>query len=113
MTAVDERSPAIGLVPDHAETVTSSPQNMPSTGHVVRDTPSSAVSSGESEVRTLKVARFAATVIMALIAAACFVLSFSSLWDLASRSVSWPRHLAWLLQQARFIATRKLSEIVC
>jgi hypothetical protein len=47
-------------------------------------------------VRTLKIARFAATVIMALIAAACFVLSFSSLWDLASRSVSWPRHLAWL-----------------
>jgi Protein of unknown function (DUF2637) len=44
----------------------------------------------------LKIARFTATVIMALIAVACFVLSFSSLWDLASRSVSWPRDLAWL-----------------
>jgi hypothetical protein len=49
-----------------------------------------------AELRTLTIARAAATVIMALIAAACFVLSFSSLWDLASRSVSWPRHLAWL-----------------
>jgi hypothetical protein len=44
----------------------------------------------------LRNARFAATAITALIAIASFVLSFSSLWDLASRSVSWPRGLAWL-----------------
>ena len=44
----------------------------------------------------MRIARFAATAITALIAIASFVLSFSSLWDLASRSVSWPRHLAWL-----------------
>ena len=97
MTAVDERSAGTELIPDPAEARPSTPpRNMPSAGHVGRETPPNASSMGESEVRTLKIARFAATVIMALIAVACFVLSFSSLWDLASRSVSWPRHLAWL-----------------
>jgi hypothetical protein len=53
-------------------------------------------STGEAEIRTLRIARFTATAITALIVIASFVLSFSSLWDLASRSVSWPRDLAWL-----------------
>lgn len=97
MTTVDERSPNIGLVPDLSEPAASEPPPLRTPPSVQeRPAPPHAASSGESEVRTLKVARFAATVIMALIAAACFVLSFSSLWDLASRSVSWPRHLAWL-----------------
>lgn len=105
MTAIDERStvteltaavPTVavwaaeaGLVPDQL-----------SPGEPTRQAPQPRSegprSRGEAELRTLKVARWAASMIMVLIAVACFVLSFSSLWDLASRSVSWPRHLAWL-----------------
>lgn len=100
MTAVDERSPKIGLAPEPSAEVPWPAEAAPTPPRPAEDllpeprrrpTPA-----GEAEIRTLKIARFAATVIMALIAVACFVLSFSSLWDLASRSVSWPRHLAWL-----------------
>jgi hypothetical protein len=49
--------------------------------------------SGEHAV--VRVARAAAVLITVIIGAASFVLSFSSLWDLAARS-AWPTHLAWL-----------------
>jgi Protein of unknown function (DUF2637) len=98
MTAVDERTPLIDLATDRSSSDATSVEGRvdPAPPSFPGEAGPSSTAAGEAEVRTLKVARFAATVIMALIAAACFVLSFSSLWDLASRSVSWPRHLAWL-----------------
>jgi hypothetical protein len=49
--------------------------------------------SGEQAV--VRVTRAAAVLITLIIGAASFVLSFSSLWDLAARS-AWPTRLAWL-----------------
>lgn len=47
------------------------------------------------QLRLVRIARACAVSITLLIAAGSFVLSFSSLWDLAARMV-WPAHLAWL-----------------
>ncbi|HYZ67807.1 MAG TPA: DUF2637 domain-containing protein [Mycobacterium sp.] len=56
-------------------------------------TNSSRNDSGEQAV--VRVTRAAAVLITVVIGAASFVLSFSSLWDLAARS-AWPTRLAWL-----------------
>src|SRR5436305_14500107 len=47
-----------------------------------------------SEQAAVRVTRAAAVLITVVIAAASFVLSFSSLWNLAARS-AWPTWLAW------------------
>jgi hypothetical protein len=59
--------------------------------------PASATSSRNdvSEQAAVRVTRAAAVIITVVIAVASFVLSFSSLWDLAARS-AWPTRLAWL-----------------
>src|SRR3954468_15447028 len=105
MTAIDERSTVTDIttkapaIPDWPATAGSMP-DQPHSGEPARPAPQPRPegrrSQGEAEFRTVRIARFAATAITALIAIASFVLSFSSLWDLASRSVSWPRDLAWL-----------------
>jgi hypothetical protein len=66
-----EQSPSVATIP------TSSPRD----------------DSGEQAV--MRVTRAAAVLITVVIGAASFVLSFSSLWDLAARS-AWPARLAWL-----------------
>ena len=48
-----------------------------------------------SEQAAVRVTRAAAMLITMVIAVASFVLSFSSLWNLAARS-AWPTRLAWL-----------------
>jgi hypothetical protein len=48
-----------------------------------------------SEQTAVRVTRAAAVLITVMIAVASFVLSFSSLWNLAARS-AWPVRLAWL-----------------
>jgi hypothetical protein len=48
-----------------------------------------------SEQTAVRVTRAAAVLITVVIATASFVLSFSSLWNLAARS-AWPTRLAWL-----------------
>jgi hypothetical protein len=56
------------------------------------------VASTHNDVReqaAVRVTRAAAVLITVVIAVASFVLSFSSLWDLAARS-AWPDRLAWL-----------------
>jgi hypothetical protein len=56
------------------------------------------VASSRSDVReqaSVRVTRIAAVLITVIIAIASFVLSFSSLWNLAARS-AWPTQLAWL-----------------
>lgn len=105
MPAIDERSTVTDIttkapaIPAWSAPSGSMP-DQPDSGEPARPAPQPGSagrrSKGEAELRTLRIARFAATAITALIAIASFVLSFSSLWDLASRSVSWPRDLAWL-----------------
>jgi hypothetical protein len=101
MTAVDERRTDSYIVP---EVPASTLRPVPDRGGQDRGPNASAVArrqrlpatAVEAELRILRITRWAAAMITALIAVASFVLSFSSLWDLASRSVSWPHGLAWL-----------------
>jgi hypothetical protein len=55
----------------------------------------STASDDSIEQAVVRVTRVAAVLITLVIGAASFVLSFSSLWDLAARS-AWPARLAWL-----------------
>lgn len=50
----------------------------------------------EIEFKSLRSARRAAAVINTILLQACLALSFYSLWNLASRTSSWPTWLAWL-----------------
>jgi hypothetical protein len=62
---------------------------------LVTTIPASSARDDSGELALVRVTRVTAVLITVVIGAASFVLSFSSLWDLAARS-AWPTRLAWL-----------------
>jgi len=100
VTAVDDRPTTPDLASDFPTpppfpSVDAAPVIAPagSAGAVGEDAPEQI---GDIEFKSLRSARRAASVINTILLQACLALSFYSLWNLATRTSSWPTWLAWL-----------------
>lgn len=103
MTAVDDRPTT--TTPDPTADAAPTPAAVPRIDALPRPeagTPAVAVGElspdliADIDFKSLRSARRTATVINTVLLLACLTLSFYSLWNLASRTSSWPAWLAWL-----------------